>query len=179
MEETLQSFINQGVFAFILTFVRVGTAVSLMPGLGDVFTPRHIRLYIALGLSLVLTPVTQPFLPHPAPENSTLIILVGMEFLIGAFIGMVTSFFLSALDTAGMLISMASGLGSAQLFQPRFPDAGFAGRHVPDFNGRRAGLRHQPAQIYVRGGARQLPDVPGRPAAGHRLNGGDAGEASV
>jgi len=124
MEETLKSLINEGMFAFLLTFVRIGTAVSLMPGLGDIFTPRNIRLYIALALSFVLAPVVAPYLPHPVPENSMLIILVGMEFLIGVFIGMITSFFLSALDTAGMLISLASGLGSAQLFNPGFQTQG-------------------------------------------------------
>lgn len=124
MEQTLQDFINQGVFAFLLTFVRMGTAISLMPGLGDIFTPRNIRLYIALVISLMLAPVVAPLLPHPVPQTGMLLALVAVEFLIGAFIGTVTRFFLSALDTAGMLISLASGLGSAQLFNPSFQTQG-------------------------------------------------------
>jgi flagellar biosynthesis protein FliR len=124
MGQLLQDFVTQGVFAFMLTFVRMGTALSIMPGLGDVFTPRNIRLYIALALSFVLAPVVAPLLPHPVPQTSLLIVLVTMEFVIGAFIGTVARFFLSALDTAGMLISLASGLGSAQLFNPGFQTQG-------------------------------------------------------
>ena len=53
----LQDFITTGVFAFILTFVRIGSAVTIMPGIGDSLTPQSIRLYIALGLTLVLSPL--------------------------------------------------------------------------------------------------------------------------
>ena len=50
----LQDFITTGVFAFILTFTRIGAAVTFMPGVGDSLTPQNIRLYIALGFSLVI-----------------------------------------------------------------------------------------------------------------------------
>jgi flagellar biosynthetic protein FliR len=120
----LNDFLTQGVFAFILTFVRMGSALMLMPGLGDMMTPRNIRLYFALALSFVLAPIVAPSLPHPIPQTFMLISLIAMEFMIGAFIGTLTRFFLAALDTAGMLISLASGLGSAQLFNPGFATQG-------------------------------------------------------
>ena len=40
----LEDFLVQGVFAFILTFVRIGAAITIMPGVGDTFTPQQIRL---------------------------------------------------------------------------------------------------------------------------------------
>jgi flagellar biosynthetic protein FliR len=124
MGTTLQDFITQGVFAFMLTLVRMGTAVSIMPGLGDIFTPRNIRLYVALALSFALSPIVAVYLPHPVPQTPQLVALVAMEFIIGAFIGAIARFFLSALDTAGMLVSLTSGLGSAQLFNPGFQTQG-------------------------------------------------------
>ena len=33
--ETLESFLVSGVFAFMLVFVRIGTALTIMPGIGD------------------------------------------------------------------------------------------------------------------------------------------------
>jgi flagellar biosynthetic protein FliR len=114
----LEQFITTGVFAFILTFVRIGSALTIMPGIGDSFTPANIRLYIALGLSLVLAPLVAPYLPSPVPQTSVLFVMIGMEFLIGLFIGTVARILISALDTAGMVISMTSGLGNAQLFNP-------------------------------------------------------------
>lgn len=116
--ETLQEFLTNGVFAFILVFVRVGTALTIMPGIGDSFTPQQIRLYIALGVSLVLAPMVVPMLPDPIPGGFALLVLIIMEFIIGLFIGTIARIFMMALDVAGMIISMQSGLGNAQLFNP-------------------------------------------------------------
>jgi flagellar biosynthetic protein FliR len=116
--ESLESFVTAGVFAFILTFVRIGTALMIMPGVGDSFTPQTVRLYIALGLSLVLAPLVAPMMPTPIPGGMALIVLVIMEFLIGLFVGTMARIFMMALDTAGMIISIQSGLGSAQIFNP-------------------------------------------------------------
>lgn len=124
MEQTLQDFITQGVFAFILTFVRIGAAATIMPGIGDTLVPQQIRLYIALGLSLVLMPVVAPMLPHPMPPTMSFLVLVVMEFIIGIFIGTIARIFMTALDTAGMIVSMQSGLGNAQLFNPAFSSQG-------------------------------------------------------
>lgn len=118
MEQTLQTFLTQGVFAFILTFVRIGAAATIMPGLGDSFVPQNIRLYIALALSLVLMPLVMPYLPNPVPTTMMLFVLITSEFIIGIFIGTVARIMMTALDTAGMIISMQSGLGNAQVFNP-------------------------------------------------------------
>lgn len=122
--DTIQEFLTNGVFAFILTFVRIGTAVTIMPGVGDSFTPQHIRLYIALGVSVVLAPIIAPMLPDPMPGDIMLAVLLIMEFIIGLFIGTMARILMMALDTAGMIISMQSGLGNAQLFNPAFATQG-------------------------------------------------------
>jgi flagellar biosynthetic protein FliR len=120
----LEEFLVKGVFAFILTFVRIGAAAAIMPGVGDSFTPPQIRLYIALGLSLVLAPLVASYLPDPVPTTAVLFPLIIMEFIIGLFIGTIARVFMVALDTAGMTISMMSGLGNAQVFNPAFATQG-------------------------------------------------------
>lgn len=122
--DALQHFITTGIFAFMLTFVRIGTAATIMPGIGDSFTPTNIRLYIALGLSLVLAPLVAPQMPDPVPTTSILLVLIGMEFIVGLFIGTIARILMAALDVAGMIISMSSGLGNAQLFNPGFSSQG-------------------------------------------------------
>jgi flagellar biosynthetic protein FliR len=124
MEQTLQTFMTQGIFAFMLTFTRIGAAATIMPGIGDSFVPQNIRLYIALGLSLTLMPLVVPHLPHPVPPAAALIALIGAEFVIGIFIGTIARIMMTALDTAGMIISMQSGLGSAQMFNPQLATQG-------------------------------------------------------
>ena len=116
--QTLETFLTSGIFAFILVFVRIGTAMMIMPGIGDSYVPSNIRLYIALGLSLVLAPVIQPFIPSPVPALPVLFSLIIMEFIIGLFIGTIARVLMAALDTAGMVISVSSGLANAQVFNP-------------------------------------------------------------
>ncbi len=122
--ETLESFLVSGIFAFMLIFVRIGTAMTIMPGLGDSFVPQQIRLFLALGLSLVLAPVVQPFVPNPLPALAVIFSLILMEFVIGLFIGTVARILMTALDVAGMIISMTSGLANAQVFNPSLASQG-------------------------------------------------------
>ena len=120
----LETFLASGILAFILTFVRMGTAVMIMPGLGDSFVPERLRLMIALGLSFVLCPLTFKYMPAQVPGTFTLLMLIMMEFIIGLFFGTVARIFMTALDTAGMVISISSGLGNAQVFNPSLATQG-------------------------------------------------------
>lgn len=116
--ETLETFLVSGIFAFMLVFVRIGTALTIMPGLGDSFVPKKVRLFMGLGIALVLSPVIQPYIPNPLPSIPVLFSLILMEFIVGLFIGTVARVLITALDVAGMLISMTSGLANAQVFNP-------------------------------------------------------------
>jgi flagellar biosynthetic protein FliR len=120
----LETFLSTGIFAFLIAFTRVGTAMMIMPGIGDSFVPGNIRLYFALGLSLVLTPVLQPFMPAPLPSLPVIFTLIGVEFLIGLFIGSIARILMSALDTAGMIISLMAGFANAQVFNPAMSTQG-------------------------------------------------------
>ncbi|MBG78039.1 MAG: flagellar biosynthetic protein FliR [Alphaproteobacteria bacterium] len=124
MEATLTEFLSTGVFAFILTFVRLGSAFMIMPGLGDSFVPERIRLWTALSISFVLMPITADYLPAEMPSTFGLVVLVFLEFLIGLFFGTIARIFMMATDTAGMVISTMSGLGSAQVFNPSLATQG-------------------------------------------------------
>lgn len=123
-ESIIGDFLAANVLAFILTFVRLGTAVMIMPGLGDSFVPERVRLLIALALSFALFPLTVKYMPGPIPGTFTLFALVVSEFLIGLFFGTIARIFMTALDTAGMVISTQSGLGNAQVFNPSMATQG-------------------------------------------------------
>ncbi len=115
---SLEEFLVTGVYAFMLIFTRLGTAMMIMPGIGDSFVPKNIRLMMSLGMAFVLTPVVQQYVPSPVPAVPVLFSLILMEFVIGLFIGTMARIFMAALDTAGMIISMTSGLANAQVFNP-------------------------------------------------------------
>ena len=118
MQSALEAFLVSGVLAFMLTFVRIGTAIIIMPGLGDSFVSTRIRLHMALGISFVLFPLVLPYIPNPIPSTFELVGLIAMELVIGLMIGTFARIFMTALDTAGMVISSQSGLANAQVFNP-------------------------------------------------------------
>ena len=118
MESALQEFLTSSVLAFMLTFTRLGTATMIMPGVGDSFVTTRVRLHIGVALSFALFPLTMPYLPETMPNTIGLISLIFMEFIIGLFIGTMARILMTALDTAGMVISISSGLGNAQVFNP-------------------------------------------------------------
>ncbi|HNQ92153.1 MAG TPA: flagellar biosynthetic protein FliR [Alphaproteobacteria bacterium] len=124
MNGDLQTFLTTGVFAFMLTFVRMGTAIMIMPGIGNAYVPANIRLMFALAFSFVLFPYLQAKIPSPLPGTFMLFTLILMEFVAGLFIGTVTRVLLAALDVAGMVISTQSSLANAQLFNPAFAGQG-------------------------------------------------------
>ncbi len=124
MQSLLEAFLTTQVLAFMLTFTRVGSALMIMPGLGDTFMPERIRLLMALGMSVVFYPIVQPYMPNPVPVGTALLALIASELVIGILIGTVARTFTTALDTAGMVISTQSGLANAQVFNPSLASQG-------------------------------------------------------
>ncbi|MCE9508359.1 MAG: flagellar biosynthetic protein FliR [Alphaproteobacteria bacterium] len=106
------------LFAFLLIFMRFGTALMIMPGIGDTFVSPMMRLLFALAMSFVLTPVLSPHLPAIPGHTGMLLALLTSEAFIGIFIGTVMRILVSALDTAGTIVSIQAGLSNATLFNP-------------------------------------------------------------
>lgn len=119
-----EDFIIGGLWAFMMTFARVGAAIMIMPGLGDSFTPIQFRLLFALGFTYVVAPLVAPLLPAMPLSSAALVLLLGKEVLIGLFFGTVGRMMIAALDTAGMIISTQSSLANAMIFNPQFASQG-------------------------------------------------------
>ncbi|MEI7608569.1 MAG: flagellar biosynthetic protein FliR [Rhodospirillaceae bacterium] len=120
----LQTLIAGNLFAWLLVFTRVGSAMMVMPVFGDQFVPTQARLLLALIISVVVTPVLLPVLPRePAAVLSLALLLMG-EILIGIFIGSVARLMFGALEVAGMIIAMQTGLSNAFVFNPALASQG-------------------------------------------------------
>jgi flagellar biosynthetic protein FliR len=61
-----QALLAGELFGFLLIFVRIGTALMLIPGFGESYVLPTSRLLVALLLSLALTAPLAPLLP-PLP----------------------------------------------------------------------------------------------------------------
>lgn len=118
MISELEQFLVTESFAIFLVFCRIGTAIMLMPGVGEMYVPVRVRVLFALSISYLLSQVMYQQLPDIPTNVATLFVLLGSEILIGAFIGMLTKTLLSAMHTMGLVIASMSSLASAMLFDP-------------------------------------------------------------
>ena len=116
MQNLLQDIIVNNIFSFLLIFLRFGVALIIMPGIGDTFVSPTIRLLFGIAVSFVLTPVLSAHLPAIPSNNVALIMLMLSELMIGIFIGTVMRILISALDTAGTIVSVQAGLSTATMF---------------------------------------------------------------
>ena len=118
MQNFLQDLIVGNVFAFLLIFMRFGLALMIMPGIGDSFVSPQVRLLFALSMSFVLTPVLALHLPAMPANTGVLLGMLVSEAFVGLFIGTVMRILVSALDTAGTIVSIQAGYSNASLFNP-------------------------------------------------------------
>jgi len=120
----LQTLIAGNLFAWLLVFTRVGAAFMVMPVFGDQFVPTQVRLLLALIVSVVVTPVLLPQLPTEPVSALSLFLLLSGEILVGVFIGSLPRLMFGALEVAGMIIAMQTGLSNAFVYNPALASQG-------------------------------------------------------
>lgn len=115
---TLSQFLPANLYAVLLVFARVGAALMLLPGFGELYVPQRYRLIFAVLLALLLAVVLRPILPPLPASPAVLLATLFGEIVIGAFLGTIARVLLSALETAGAIVSLQLGLSTAQVFNP-------------------------------------------------------------
>ena len=114
----LEDVLQADLFAFFIVFARIGAAVMLIPGFGEAYVTPRIRLIIAIGIALVVTPLVSAGLPG-LPESPWLLFLMLLgEVVIGLFIGTLARILLAALQIAGMVIAYQAGMANAFIEDP-------------------------------------------------------------
>lgn len=114
----LDHFLLTQIMGFFIIFCRIGAAMMLIPGIGEVYVSPRIRLLFTLMFSLMLLPVLGERIP-PVPASPVALGLVILgEILVGAFIGTVARTILSVMHVAGTVIATQSSLATAAMFDP-------------------------------------------------------------
>ncbi|CAO3443307.1 Flagellar biosynthesis protein FliR [Azospirillum argentinense] len=120
----LQQFLGDQIFLWLLVFARVGTAFSIMPTIGDAFVSARTRLLFSVAVSVLVAPVLGDRMP-PMPDNIfRLFVLIAGEVTVGIFMGTVARLLMGALEVAGTIIALQSGLSNAQMFNPAMASQG-------------------------------------------------------
>lgn len=120
----LQGYVADQLFVWLTVFARVGSAFMVMPTIGDAFVSARTRLLFSLAVALLVAPVLKPDLPAMPADPWALMVLLFGEITVGIFIGTVARLLLSALETAGTIISIQTGLANAQVFNPAMATQG-------------------------------------------------------
>ena len=84
----MQELLNLNLYHFLMVFLRLGSALMLMPGFMSSYINTNIRISIALSLTLILMPIIIPHLPPAPTETSIFITTILSEITIGIFLGM-------------------------------------------------------------------------------------------
>jgi flagellar biosynthetic protein FliR len=101
------------VASVLILFCRIGACLMLAPGFSSPRLPARPRLYIALALTLALTPQLTGGKPFPIHNLGGLASNIFGELFIGGVIGLLGRTFFLALETMMMAASMSIGLSNA------------------------------------------------------------------
>jgi flagellar biosynthetic protein FliR len=114
----LEEILTLNIFAFIMVFSRVGTALFIIPGFGGTKLNMRARLTIALTIAFLVTPVLAGQLPSMPGAPLNLLLLIAGEMVAGAIIGTVPLILMASVHTAGTIISFVSAMANALAFDP-------------------------------------------------------------
>ena len=114
----LGQFLQAEIFAVFLVFTRLGATIMIMPGFGEIYVPRNIRLALAVAITLAVAPVVAPLMPAQPADPLTLFMIVTGEIVIGLMIGSIARLTMSALHVSGTVIAFQSSLAFALTMDP-------------------------------------------------------------
>ena len=114
----MQQLLHIEVYKYLLIFLRVGSAIMLMPGFMTSYINMRYRLSIALGISVVLYPFLNDMLPSPPSDYLANVKIYMLEITYGVFFGLMMQVTFTALSLAGNFAGTAIGFSNAQLFDP-------------------------------------------------------------
>ena len=88
--------------------------MSLMPVFGEQTIPVRIRLAVALGFCLIVTPALGRTIGPMPPDIMTFLPILAPEVVTGLFFGLLLRFFVFAIQTAGSIAAQSTSL--SQIF---------------------------------------------------------------
>lgn len=100
------------VIAAFLAFCRVGTCFMLMPGLSSIRMPVQVRIFAALAVSFaLLATLWDQIVPYADKRPAVLAPLIASEIMIGGLMGLMTRYYILALQFIASAIAMMMGYG--------------------------------------------------------------------
>lgn len=109
---------TEQIMGFLLVFARVGAWVWLTPPFGGGFLPPLVRVMAGLAFAVPMTPAAIAVSGGISLEPVDLLLQFALQIVIGVALGLVCLILLSAVQSAGALIDVASGFSLAAAYDP-------------------------------------------------------------
>jgi flagellar biosynthetic protein FliR len=103
---------------FTLVLARVGGLMLTAPIFGTSHVPLRMRIFVAASVTLLVLPAEWNVLVECPADTIQYAVLLGCEALIGACLGLGVLILIHGMSLAGALVSQASGLSIAEVFDP-------------------------------------------------------------
>ncbi len=101
------------LFTVFLLFCRIGGCMMIVPGVGNSQIPVQIRLFVAVGTTLALTPMLFEKASGAGVQDPFVMTrLIAFELLTGGAFGMLARMFFSALETLAFAAATMLGLAN-------------------------------------------------------------------
>jgi flagellar biosynthetic protein FliR len=114
----LDKFLTGHVYAFVMILCRVGSVLTLFPGIAETFVPVRMRMAFAMALCFLLMEPLMGRLPAPPQTFGGMVLIMGYEIFIGLFFGTFLRLLMGALESAGAIIALQTGLSNATILNP-------------------------------------------------------------
>lgn len=116
----MANILNVEIYSFLIIFLRLGSALMVMPGFMSSYINARIRLLIAITMTIVVIPFLSKDLPPAPMETGEILRLCLFEITYGIFLGLCMQVMFQALSLAGNYGGQAIGFSNAQIFDPSF-----------------------------------------------------------
>ncbi len=158
------------ILVVFLLFCRIGGCLMLMPGFSSSRVPVQVRLFIAVAVTLALTPLLLPTVNTAVPVSDLaapkVMLLIFSETLIGVLIGVIGRLFYMALQFMATAAAQFAGFNPVARCAGRGCRAGSGPSRFHHADGHGAAVRDRPAL----GGAARAAGILCR-ASHHRASG--------
>ena len=117
-------FTSGQIALFLVVLARVSGLVLSAPVLGDPQVPRPVKAGLAIILSLVLVGLPSVGHAHVPADLGPFALLIGAQLIIGVVLGFIARTLFFAMQVAGQIASLQTGLSTAAVLNPltRQPD---------------------------------------------------------
>lgn len=116
----LIAFTEQNLLFFFLIATRISGIFLSAPIFSSRNIPARIKVLLTLFIALVLiTPLSQKYIPVIPTDFLPYILCIGMEFIIGACIGLVLAMFFAIIQVAGQMLDTQVGFGIVNVVDPQ------------------------------------------------------------